>query len=464
MLFFLTNGGMELCWLYAWAAFVTIAVTGYPFPFIGLIATFGLAVVVTSLSMGRGWRIIYVVCLQATAFCCAAFEVIYVFYYSSYPIFSKRWLSALFGSSRTSPEWVCLILILVWTLLIWISGVTMTRRPKAYLNVCSRFDIGLAAFFCLFLAKFVLAAKGGVKIDDPLSLPLVFPFFLLAFLAIGTVKAEGRATKGFLPGYQGIGVVISFIAIVLLSAGGLVLFFLPALTMAAKIGYRVVQGGAGLFFPIVVRVVRFIFLGRNVRPEPSGNSVPEEQTWDWFASSKDSWWMEIMGKVMTWGIQGIAAALLLLTSVLLMIFVLKWLFSRTAVSQKHESSSDGPMAWFASLLKVLKLFREKVLGFVRGYRGIVDIYGALLRWGKHSGFPNVASETPLEFGTRLTYHFPRLKNEIDVIINGFNNEVYGQICLSEEQQMQARSAWYTLRSPVLWPQRLKIRFFSTDAR
>ena len=67
------------------------------------------------------------------------------------------------------------------------------------------------------------------------------------------------------------------------------------------------------------------------------------------------------------------------------------------------------------------------------------------------------SETPTEYGLRLQGRFPALQKEIGVIIAAFNEGVYGEQTLGEEEIAGARSAWRTLRSPLTWPSRLKGR-------
>ena len=51
--------------------------------------------------------------------------------------------------------------------------------------------------------------------------------------------------------------------------------------------------------------------------------------------------------------------------------------------------------------------------------------------------------------------FPSLKTQIDVIVNAFNREVYGEVTMSGEGMKKALSAWRALRSPRHWPLRSK---------
>jgi hypothetical protein len=459
---FMAGAGVEICWVYAWASFSMTAIMDRPYSFPGAISTFLFAALCTGFSAGRGWRIVQIASLQVLGFVCAALGILHAAYYSSHPVLSTVWLVELIMGSRTPLEWVNLVLIIVWTLLFWISGVRLAMRPKAYFTVCSRFDIGLAAFFCLFLAKLVLITKGGMRIDDPAPLLLVYPFFLLSLLSIGMARIETHSFKDFLPGYRGIGIMASFAAAVFLSAGSFILFFLPGMIAAAGIGYRVVKAGSGLLFPIIEGIVRFMFMGRGPRPEPSGAS-PKEHVWGWFVSS-GSWWTELIEKVMRWGIKGFVLLLALLMLGFVIFWVIKWLFSRTALVRRNREEPDDTLSWWIRLRAAFIWLYRKVLRSTQGCRRAMELYDSLLSWGRHSGFYHSASETPLEFASRLNHCFPRLDKEIDLIVSAFNREVYAETDLPGEQLAHAKSAWRRMRSPVHWPLRIKVRFFGSADR
>ena len=86
IVFSLISGGMEICWLYGWAAFSMTAIMDRPFSSAGAIGIFVLAAILTDLSIGKGWRIIQVGGLQAFGFACAALWTLHSVYYSSYSV------------------------------------------------------------------------------------------------------------------------------------------------------------------------------------------------------------------------------------------------------------------------------------------------------------------------------------------------------------------------------------------
>jgi hypothetical protein len=83
------------------------------------------------------------------------------------------------------------------------------------------------------------------------------------------------------------------------------------------------------------------------------------------------------------------------------------------------------------------------------------VYAGMLRWGRRSGLPAVLVETPIEYGSRLSHHFPELKEEIEMIIETFNMEVYGTIMIDERLLSRILLAQRKMRSPRHWLSRLR---------
>jgi hypothetical protein len=107
-------------------------------------------------------------------------------------------------------------------------------------------------------------------------------------------------------------------------------------------------------------------------------------------------------------------------------------------------------------LRAMLLFCwEQVFRRVRGYRRAAQLYRALLDWGRYSGLPHRLTETPLEYGSRLKHHFPAVQHEIELIIEVFHQEVYGELILNTRQFTMAHQALQRLRSPLHWSSRLK---------
>jgi len=457
-LLFLAGAGMELSWLYAWATFIMVSILHRPFPLPEAIGTFALATVLTLVVRGRGWRVILILGLQVFGFLLATSRIVHVFFYRPHPFFGQWWLLECFRQPKDPLGWFILVIILFFALLFWVGGVTLARRSVAYITVCTRFDLGVAAFFCLLLTKFLLLVRGGIDIQDPTTELLLFPFFVFSLLAIGMARNRSSAQRDFLSGYQGIGVIVSFTVVVLAFGAGLVLLFLPYLSLAADMGYGVLKSAAAPLGPILVSIIRFLFIHSRSRPgtaSPSSSGGEAE-----FVSSTDSsWWTELFEKVFSWGFLGLGVLIALILCGLGMWYLFRWLFSRTTKSRKTQIQWSLISLWAALLWSALLHFWDKIVRRVKGYRSAVQLYSALLNWGRHSGLPNFLSETPTEYGVRLRHQFPTLNREIGLIAETFNKEVYGEILLDEQQFTMAKLAWRRLRSPIHWPSRFKSWFF-----
>jgi hypothetical protein len=135
--------------------------------------------------------------------------------------------------------------------------------------------------------------------------------------------------------------------------------------------------------------------------------------------------------------------------------LIRWLLKRNTTDETKPPSS----AW---LLKLLSLFKtipqgvwNRVLYLLRGVDSAASVSAGVLRWGRRSGLPPVPSETPGEYGIRLKQQFPKLKEEIEMIIEAFNREVYGKIMIEQQSLSGISSALSRRRNPRHWTSRLR---------
>jgi hypothetical protein len=454
---FLINGGMELSWLYAWATFLTTLTFHQPFPFKEAIGPFVLASALTLFSKERGWFVIQILALHLIGFILVGFRMVYIFNAGSSSFWDKAWIIEFFNGPRPPQEWLSLLLLPLFAVMFWLGGTTLARRSMGYTTLCSRFDLGIAAFLFLFLTKFLLLIKGEMKIEESISQLLFFQFFILSLLAIGLARNRGPAPKEFLPGYQSIGVILSFTAVVLLFGAGVVLFFSPYLKVAAEIGYNVLKVAAKPLGYIVLQVLRFLYMPRGNQPKTPS---PEVGLGDLKTSSERGSLPEIVERILGWGLGSLLGLAVFGLSCLILFYLFRWLFSRTSIRQKNQTPSLWSVIslWASRFQTFLVLCWGGIAHRLKGYHKAAQLYSALLSWGRHGGLPCSPSETPTEYGVRLKDQFPSLEREIGWIIEAFNQEVYGEINLSSEQLAIPRFAWQRLRSPFHWPSRLKAWF------
>jgi len=189
------------------------------------------------------------------------------------------------------------------------------------------------------------------------------------------------------------GVVLSFTFLVFVFGTGLVLFFLPYLTMAAEVGYRIIRTGAKPLGSILVGLLRFMYFRGSLRTEES-SSAPDRGPGYSVVPQESSGWVEFAEKILAWGLWGLLGLALLTTAALSAFYLLRWLLSRTARNRQKQKGGNLLSRWIATLQSLLLSLWEKLTQGIKGYEGAVQIYAALLRWGRRSGLPHALSETP----------------------------------------------------------------------
>jgi len=150
--FLLVSGsGAELTWLYAWASFLLFSFFHRLYPLPETLAAFSLAVFLTLFQRRRRRRAVQIIGIQLIGLACAALWIVHVFFYRSAYFWNLVWLEDFFNRPRDHFEWFLLIFVLGYIVMFWVAGVRLALQEKSYVSACTRFDRGVAAFFCLFL-------------------------------------------------------------------------------------------------------------------------------------------------------------------------------------------------------------------------------------------------------------------------------------------------------------------------
>jgi hypothetical protein len=84
------------------------------------------------------------------------------------------------------------------------------------------------------------------------------------------------------------------------------------------------------------------------------------------------------------------------------------------------------------------------------------VYTGLLCWGRRCGLSKKHNETPDEYGSRLVRHFPKLKQEITLIVDAFNREIYGLIKTGPAIIATILTAQRQMKKVQHWPRRMKV--------
>ncbi|RLF61753.1 MAG: hypothetical protein DRN37_00310 [Thermoplasmata archaeon] len=164
-------------------------------------------------------------------------------------------------------------------------------------------------------------------------------------------------------------------------------------------------------------------------------------------------------KTAAWGLGMLLALAVLLVLVLSFWYLCRWLLSRTSTGRKVDWNADPILAWLRKKSEFLiSLVKATALAF-RSHKSAGEIYATLQRWGRRSGLTPLPHETPKEYGNRMKGALPRLEPEFGVIIDAFNEEIYGENTLGEIRLDNARRAMRRLKHPFLWFPRIRLLFF-----
>ena len=446
----LSCGGMEITWRYAWALFLTLGILKRPFPLSESVAVFAMASFVTVLSGYKNWRLYQSLSLHIAGFTVAWLLTTYRFFYRHMPLFNISWTEDLFKQLQAPQQWLIQLLVFACLLLFWLGARAMVKRQQNYYPVCLQFDKGLGALFLLLLIKFMIQEKGGIRLEDAVTRYLLFAFFTFSLIAISLSRNQNDVQKTFRPGYHSIGILLGFFSVVLIASAVLIVLSLPYLTLMADSAQSVLKETTGPMGPVLVNFIRFLFslggYGSGSGVQVTGGSIGNQLFPD-----AEIGGAPVLGWILLGGIGLIALGL---CGYLIHLLVC-WLLKRNPKNKSKHQLMDL-LSELLSMIGAICLWVWNGLRFLfKRIDSATAIYAGMLRWGRRSGVSAVLGQTPIEYGSRLCHHFPALKEEIEMIIDTFNLEVYGNIVIDERRLTRIRSARHKMRSPRHWLLRLR---------
>ncbi len=449
----LSCGGMEITWRYAWAFFLSLLILNRPFPLPETLAVFTMASLATTLAGTRAWRMYQSLSLHIFGFTIAALLTTYRLYYQPVPFFSISWIQDWFKQLQEPQQWLIQLLVFACLLLFWLGARAMVKRPQNYYPVCLQFDKGLGALFLLLLIKFMVQEKGGILLEDPVTHYLLFAFFTFSLIAISLSRNQSDVRKTFRPGYHNIGIVLGFVSVVLIASAMLAVLFLPYLTMMAYSAQSIIKETTEPMGPFFVSIIRFLFsIGRHRRDSKLFGA--SDSIGDQLYPDSEIEWAQGLG----WILLGVIGLIALGFCGYFIHFLVRWLLKRNTM----DTPKPPPMVLISMLLSMIGAIFVGVwnglLFLIERIDSAAAIYAGLLRWGRRSGLPAVASETPIEYGIRLKQGFPQLNPEIELIIEAFNREIYGQIPSDKGVLAGIQTAQGRMRNPRHWPSRMRAWF------
>ncbi len=457
--------GMDLSWLYGWASLVMLGSFQQPFPFLRALGLAGAATLLTLSHHRRGWRIYQIAGVHLAGLTLACAVIIYGVEGPGCSFFAVSWVAEFFTLTKTPIHWLQLVVALFWCLAFWIMGIRLALLPKNHLTVSNHFDFGVMSLVLLHLLEMLLFVEGGIILTE-LSLPRVlFAFFTFSVTAFCLARCAGQGKSDFIIGFRGIGVISSFLAVFLLLGSGITALFLPYLTVAAETGVAVLHTVTAPVGELLLRILFFFFGHGRLLQESAAPSASQGSQLQTLAEQPVEGWLLLLQKILLFLTAGLGV-LLALAFCALLIWQLGWWLSK-----RSDSAEPGPSPWqlFRKLLQKVftKIFMlcRRLQGVGKRSRSPVQLYLSLINWGALSGLPLIPSETPREYGGRLSKRLPAATKEIDIIITAHNVLIYGgrtdqEAQLPQLSQLQgAWSAYIRLRSLRFWPARMKSLLF-----
>ncbi|MBI9082482.1 MAG: DUF4129 domain-containing protein [Desulfobacterales bacterium] len=467
--FFLTlsAGCMALVWRLAVANYISLAAFKRPYPLPEAVIALCLAALICAATRHRGLRVITVIGLHGFGLAVAILRTVYVYHTWSHSFISLRWITQWLDSGPDINAWSAMLLQAMLAVGFWWGGIYLIRGRERLQSHYARLDIGLTAFFVLFLAKFILWHKSGIEIQDFLSEKLLISFMIFGLLAIAMARHQGTIRTQFISGKKIIGMTLSASAVVVLFSTGLMMFFLPYMTAAAEFGYTVLKTVSGPVGAVLIAILRLMFAPRRMDQQLSTPDQNPSPVMSGEAVADNSWWFDLIEKVIGYVVLGVGTMVLLAAMIALVWLLVGWLWRRTPDGDKNRNGGDiaAFRAWFKALvLQIASLCRTVLSFFCRPPRTGTAFFGALLVWGRRSGIPVRTGETPLEYGQRLKAGFPVVGPEIATIVNLFNQEKYGEQALDLHGLDSADASWRKVRSPLHWGRRLRTWFLQQGDR
>jgi hypothetical protein len=457
----IARGGMEITWRYAWALFLMQLAIRRQFPFPAAVCAFLMAAVLTQLPAGRNWRVYQRWLLQIAGFIPFALLVVHSIHYQALPFFSFEWIGQLLVDAKSIIQWFILILTLYCLWLIWRGGQILVKSSRLYFPVCMHFDKGLGLFFLLLISIAFVESRVGFYLQGRDIIYLAIAYFVFSLTAISIARNQSNVQKSFLSGYQGIGVILSISILAILLGTGTILLIYPYLYSVADSLLGATKVAAGPMESFLIKALLFLVRPGETTPQPRLRR-PDDSRFTDMDNTKlidtDHPVVEAFQLIAGWGIFGIIVIVVLTALFYFLIYILRLLLKRS----RYGAALPLSVGWISDLLRKLAslplLVWRGLASLLKGIDCAAIVYAGMLRWGRRSGMILVRSETPAEYGNRLMNCFPGLRAEIELIVDAFNREVYGQTTIDRKTLSRLRSALRRMKRPRYWPSRIRVWF------
>jgi len=456
ILLLISAGMMEITWLYALACILFLMLNAPVFPIWTTVLSFFTPVIITSILKGRGRRVIEHFILYTFFYFVVLLYTFYIYGNWQDSFLNFNWLKMILHQQYGLVGGVTYLSIIFWLSVFWISGYKLANRSNDYFMITSRFDLGITGLVITFIIL------GSMNFSFPHSGTLIIYYFLFSMFTISLAKNLKSSKTKYLKRFSGTSLILTFILIVLLIGSWVVLFFLPQLSSTAQAAYYVLKIVSKPLGNILIKIIFLLFgFRKSAASVGSGNSGNSDISA--IENSDPGWWTQLLEWVITRGGLILLSLIVIVVISWLLWSLWKWFSTKTEVDVERKGIFEELLLWFLHLFSFGKKALYKILDISkiiqRRQENISILFQKLCRWGRSSGIPREISQTPQEYANYLSHFFPDSQNDIQLIVESFNREIYRKKTIPSEQIKKTKKAWKRLSGPSKWPLRLWIKIF-----
>lgn len=456
-LIILARSGMELSWRYAWALFVSLLAVQLAFPLPAAVCAMVFGAVITHISVSGNWRNYQKIGLQSAGFIIVSLVILYWIRYLGTSFWDFYWFRDLFLQAKSLPQWLALLVLFFFLGLFWQGGRLLIKNPRTYMPICMQFDKGLGLFMLLLVVYALVDVRTGLDLKNVGIRFAILAFFTFSLASIALSRHQTQGRKSFITGYHGMGVILSALTMSILFATGIMLLAYPYLFHKADALLVILKDTAQPFAPLLIRILIFLFRPRHIKlyGDVQSENIPSLEE---MGAPAVEGWLAILFNILGSGLVVLIVLAILLVMGFLVLKLVQWLIKRDHDVNAPTRLIGVIKRFFGALQTILGRTWIKLIELVKGVDSAAMIYDRMLHWGNTSGLRFYPSDTPREYGQRLVQSFPDLKGQIDMIVEAFNREAYGQMRVNRETLNQLVSAQRHMRRIRYWPSRLRIWF------
>jgi hypothetical protein len=340
------------------------------------------------------------------------------------------------------------------------------KSSRLYFPVCVHFDKGLGLFFLLLITKAFVESRAGLYLHGRDIGFLAIAYFVFSLTSISIARNQSNVQKSFLSGHQGIGVILSISTLATLLGTGTIFLVYPYLYSVADSLLVVTKVVTHSMEPVLIKILLFLFRPRELTLQPDEPYTDAAKLTDMDTTKLTDMdtqavegWGSLFQLIVGWGLFGIIGMVVLGVLVYLLIYTLRLLLKRSRDDTAQPLSTGWISDLFRKLVALPLLMWRGWVSLLKRVDCATTAYAGMLRWGRRSGMTQIHSETPAEYGNRLMNGFPGLGAEIELIVEAFNREVYGQTTTDRQILSRLRSAQRRMKRLRYWPSRIKVWFF-----